>query len=382
VSGEIEGTAEEVPAATEAEGVALGTELEYVARPRAVILAERPEEVLAKATQIANSLNSLVNERGLAVDVGRGRKHLEVSAWQALGWLLGALGGEALHAETVWTRRVLDPDGQPVRHRYTAHVKQYYSKKQGGGLKSETTYEVDGFDWEACVEVRTAAGVLVGRAEAMCSRAEGGWGTSDDYAVRSMAETRAESRAYRRAAGWIVAIAGYNPTPAEEMRAQRGEGSSAPPFGSAVSDDMLVKTRSALGYLLSVDPADEAVTGVLRRIDEDAGNTGYLPEIACLAVCRGAAAVKQRLEPGVIDETPGEGEALAADSEVTKPRSAIPAPGSVQPPVLDGQSMGADLAKLREAGCICPDPYAPGGPDGQRPGIDDACPIRGHGIPF
>jgi hypothetical protein len=375
VSGEIEGTAEEVPAVTEAEGVTPGTELEYVARPRAVILAEQPEEVLAKATQIANSLNSLVNERGLAVDVGRGRKHLEVSAWQALGWLLGALGGEALHAETVWTRRVLDPDGQPVRHRYTAHVKQYYSKKQGGGLKSETTYEVDGFDWEACVEVRTAAGVLVGRAEAMCSRAEGGWGTSDDYAVRSMAETRAESRAYRRAAGWIVAIAGYSPTPAEEMRSQREEGSSAPPFGSAVSNDTLVKTRSALGYMLSVDPADAAVTGVLRKIDEDAGDTGYLPGIACLAVCRAAAAVKAITDADLAAKS--RSDEMGLDGEY-----ATPTAGSLDPPILDGQGMGADLAKLREAGCICPDPYAPGDAGGQRPGIDDACPIRGHGIPF
>lgn len=186
-----------------------------------IIRADAPQDIISKATDIANALKGLIDNQRLSTDVGGGRKHVNVEGWQALGAMLGALGGEALHAETLWTRRVLDENGRPQRTAYTAHVKRYYPKAKGGGLREETTYEVNGYDWEACVEVRTASGAIVGRAEAMCSREEGTWSTRDEYAVRSMAETRAESRAYRRAAGWIVSIAGYSPTPSEEMPPQQ-----------------------------------------------------------------------------------------------------------------------------------------------------------------
>jgi hypothetical protein len=87
-------------------------------------------------------------------------------------------------------------------------------------------------------------GVVVGRAEAMCSRSENTWRNRDDYAVRSMAETRAESRAFRRAIGWIVSIAGYNPTPAEEMPPTE----AGPSLGPDASQDEI----TALSTLLTV----------------------------------------------------------------------------------------------------------------------------------
>jgi hypothetical protein len=283
----------------------------------AIIRAQEPDEVLAKAARIADSLKGLIEGQKLYADMGGGKKHVEVNGWQALGTLLGALGGEALHAETVWTKRVLDPDGQPVRHRYTATVKRYYSKAQGGGLKSETTYDVDGFDWEACVEIRTAAGVVVGRAEAMCSRAEEQWGKSDDYAVRSMAETRAESRGYRRAAGWLVAIAGYNPTPAEEMQGVKRDDDEpvqqGPPYGPKADDNILRQVRAAIGYLLSVDSAGEEVTYVCRAVAGEAG--GYLPHIAAAAIRRTARAVRD----GTPEAISGRAEDDPAADEFTRP---------------------------------------------------------------
>jgi hypothetical protein len=197
----IEGTVVEEPQAP-----AASTALAVVdGAAGAVIRAEQPEEILAKAHQIARPLANLIEQAGLAKNLGGNRKHVEVGGWQAAGTMLGALGGQALHAETVWTRIVRDPaSGEPLR-------RSVRITKQG------STAEFDGYDWEACVEVRTPAGVVVGRAEAMCSRTEKTWANRDDYAVRSMAETRAESRAYRRAIGWVVHLAGYNPTPAEEI---------------------------------------------------------------------------------------------------------------------------------------------------------------------
>jgi hypothetical protein len=282
----------------------------------AIIRAQEPDEVLAKAARIADSLKKLIEDQKLYADVGGDKKHVEVNGWQALGTLLGALGGEALHAETVWTKRVLDPDGQPVRHQYTALVKRHYSKAQGGGLKSETTYEVEGFDWEACVEIRTAAGVVVGRAEAMCSRAEESWAKSADYAVRSMAETRAESRGYRRAAGWLVAIAGYNPTPAEEMQGVKRDDDEpvqkGPLYGPEVVNEQPAIARRAMGYLLSVDPADEEVTEACRWLAKDAGS--YLPSVVMRGITHVAKRVKDQSEGGPTDSDP-------IAEEFTKPAS-------------------------------------------------------------
>jgi hypothetical protein len=71
--------------------------------------------------------------------------------------------------------------------------------------------------WEARVEARTRAGEIVGAAEAECLRSENTWANRDDYALRSMAQTRATSKALRQPLGFVMQLAGFNPTPAEEM---------------------------------------------------------------------------------------------------------------------------------------------------------------------
>jgi hypothetical protein len=75
----------------------------------------------------------------------------------------------------------------------------------------------DGSGWEARVEARTLDGRLVGAAESMCTRSEQMWQRRDEYAVRSMSQTRAISRALRAPLSQIVKMAGYDPTGAEEM---------------------------------------------------------------------------------------------------------------------------------------------------------------------
>jgi hypothetical protein len=71
--------------------------------------------------------------------------------------------------------------------------------------------------WEARAIVRDRNGQQVGAAEAMCLRSERRWGKADEYAVRSMAQTRACAKALRMRVGFIVTLAGFEPTPAEEM---------------------------------------------------------------------------------------------------------------------------------------------------------------------
>src|SRR6185369_1922150 len=80
----------------------------------------------------------------------------------------------------------------------------------------------DDESWEAEVElVRLSDGMVIGRASAMCgAKGDRPWDSRPAHQRRSMAVTRATSRAFRQQYSWIMALAGYEPTPADEMPAQ------------------------------------------------------------------------------------------------------------------------------------------------------------------
>jgi hypothetical protein len=61
-----------------------------------------------------------------------------------------------------------------------------------------------------------------------------------------------------------------------------------------------------------------------------------------------------------------------------------PAPGTLElPEEFAGANEAAKTRMLATAGCICPDPLSdPEGLEEQREAYDDACPVKGHGIPF
>ena len=85
-----------------------------------------------------------------------------------------------------------------------------------------------GDGWEARAVVRDANGHEVAAAESMCLRSERAWSKRDEFAVRSMAQTRASGKALRLALGYIVTLAGWEALPAEEITDEmRGRGESA-----------------------------------------------------------------------------------------------------------------------------------------------------------
>src|SRR3990170_4169092 len=134
----------------------------------------RPEEVIERASQIATQLAKIIKDRELSTRI-RDKDHVRVEGWTTLGAVLGVI----------------------PRERTTIRTEQ-------------------GF--ESYVElIRTSDGVVVGGASAVCCWAEPRWSKADDYAVRSMAITRATGKAYRLGFSWIMVLAGYSPTPAEEM---------------------------------------------------------------------------------------------------------------------------------------------------------------------
>lgn len=69
----------------------------------------------------------------------------------------------------------------------------------------------------ATVNIMAQTGEIVGRGSALCGRDEPRWKNAPEYAIRSMAITRAIGKACRMKYGWIMRMAGYEATPLEEM---------------------------------------------------------------------------------------------------------------------------------------------------------------------
>lgn len=94
----------------------------------------------------------------------------------------------------------------------------------GGSLGLTATIEsCDRLEREGEISYRAVAVVysgerIVSRGFAVCSDKESKKKSFDEYAVASMAQTRAIGKAYRMLLGWLMKMAGYEGTPAEEMK--------------------------------------------------------------------------------------------------------------------------------------------------------------------
>lgn len=74
--------------------------------------------------------------------------------------------------------------------------------------------------YECECELKKVGGEVIGFGYAICSNSESRKKNFDEYAVASMAQTRAISKAYRNLLGFIMNAAGFESTPAEEMEAK------------------------------------------------------------------------------------------------------------------------------------------------------------------
>lgn len=60
---------------------------------------------------------------------------------------------------------------------------------------------------------------IISRGFAICSKTESKKKGFDEYAILSMAQTRAIGKGYRNLIAWVMKLAGYESTPAEEVKA-------------------------------------------------------------------------------------------------------------------------------------------------------------------
>src|SRR5262245_58701704 len=185
--------------------------------PTTIFRTSDPETALERMTEVSKLLIAVVEDRHLYVQIG-GRKHLLVSAWTTLGAMLG------LFPVVAWTKPNETGDGYVAR-----------------------------------VEVRTRDGQLVGAAEAECSKAEYKWKSRDPFALRSMASTRATSRALRGPLEQVVVLAGYDATSADEMPTVDTASNSQPdegpiPPAQRPTEEQNTRVRELFTQLKEHDP--------------------------------------------------------------------------------------------------------------------------------
>lgn len=100
----------------------------------------------------------------------------------------------------------------------TVEAWQVIGRAYGLSWRVNETTELDGGGWLAHCLVAAPDGRIIAEADAECGSAgDKPWDARPRYQQRSMAQTRAVSKALRSALSWVVVLAGYEPTPAEEM---------------------------------------------------------------------------------------------------------------------------------------------------------------------
>lgn len=174
-----------------------------------------PKELMAYAIEIADTLSSVLRDRGMTQKFGAG-EHVKSEGWQLAGSLLGFTNTEGPSKEL--------PDGS-----FEAEIH----------LKSIATDRV------------------VAKASARCGTDEATWKNKPKYARRSMAYTRAIGRVYAQNFRWIIQLAGYNPTPAEEMEEVSTPSRPAPPTRATSAADAASAAANAPNPVRSEDPLDQ-----------------------------------------------------------------------------------------------------------------------------
>lgn len=150
-----------------------------------------PDKEIEFGTKAANALKKVVDQAHLSKKFGGDKEHLFFEAWQTIGQFYRAT------PKVIWTKPVTDPKNN----------------------------EFVGF--EARAEILQDDKIICA-AEASCMRDEPNWKNKPMFQLKSMAQTRAMAKALRSCFAWIVVLAGYAASPAEEMQEENAKEDSPP----------------------------------------------------------------------------------------------------------------------------------------------------------
>ena len=219
----------------------IGTELE-LHEPQTLVtdlsISRAPSVVLKEAREAAQALRDVISQKDKPV-IFNGQQYLEYEDWLLVARFYGV----------------------------TARVRETRFIQYG---------DVAGFEASADA-ILVSSGMAISAAEAMClndeerwsARPKYEWQTGEDgkrkrvkigeepvplFQLRSMAQTRACAKALRNVLAWVVVLAGYRPTPAEEMTGIEGSGHDEP------SEPRQLQSRASLDHQNAGAPVRTART--------------------------------------------------------------------------------------------------------------------------
>lgn len=194
-----------------------------------------PDEVLAEAKQAADALQSVIqNSKIKPVKFGE-KEHLLHEHWETLGHFYG-------YCTKIESTRLVQFDD--VRgYEATALLINERTGQVVGQVDSmclddeENWGEVAEYEWQ---DTFNSAGAKVGRAKVQV-----GTKAKPLFQIRSMAQTRASAKAFRTKLAWVAVLAGYAPTPAEEMGRNNASATAATPAKESLPAKLERKSQDA-----------------------------------------------------------------------------------------------------------------------------------------
>lgn len=201
---------------------------------------------MARAKKLANELSNFARENNLQIEIA-GKQYMQVEGWQFIGTQMG------LTDIVKYCDRVETEDPKEIKYK-------------------------------SVVEVINQNGTVISKGFAFASNLEKKKTGFEEYAVASMAQTRAIGKAYRNFLAWIVKMAGYEPTPYEEVDKDKMEGDLAKAKRSVLkaltesgyddSSEMIRVIEVATGKT-TIETTEDAnkVIGYLKELDEGEDDT-------------------------------------------------------------------------------------------------------------
>lgn len=255
-----------------------GTIEVYEAHP--MTLAGRPADILAEAHDAASQLMDVVKNAGLARNLGGTKDHLEFEAWQTLGKFYG------LTARCIETRFVqygnvqgfesvsvlIDRYGQEVsraeamcmtdEEKWRSRSKYGYVYVLKDGTKQEAEPPSNQIQW---VDNPNRPGKKMPKRE----KVKIGEEAVPLFQLRSMAQTRSNAKVLRNVLAWVVVLAGFSPTPLEEMTGaeygrsptEESNGSNGQAQGNGQEKDIKKPAEK------KAEPADDARVKLVQELE-------------------------------------------------------------------------------------------------------------------
>jgi len=161
--------------------------IDYIPRKDKIIglpVIRDPQKIIDDARNVARAIKNVIDEKPQKIIINN-KRYIEFDDWQMLGTPFGVT------AKVIKTKEIYDQIGK---------------KKRFIGFLAKAAALRDNME--------------ISRAEAECLIYEKNWRYkvyNQRFMLRSMAQTRACSKALSNVLRWVVVLAGYEGTPAEEM---------------------------------------------------------------------------------------------------------------------------------------------------------------------